>query len=82
MRAIFQALGLVLLLAAGAAAAEWGQIKPGATTQPEVRSRYGAPTRETPQKIEGYDSLQWTYEGPQAPSGIARMVIDFGLLTP
>ena len=52
------------------------------TTQADVRARYGAPTRETAQKIEGYDSLQWAYEGSQAPAGIAKMIVDFGLLTP
>jgi hypothetical protein len=82
MRAVFRALGLVVLLVMPAAAADWGQITPGTTTQPDVRSRYGAPTRETPQKIEGYDALQWVYEGAQAPAGIVRMIVDFGLLTP
>jgi hypothetical protein len=76
------AVVLVLLLAAPALAAEWGQIKPGATTEPDVRKRYGAPTRESAQKIEGYDSTQWVYEGPQAPSGIVKLIIDFGILTP
>jgi len=82
MRVTLGTLGLLLLLAAPATAADWGQIKPAVTTQAEVRARYGAPTRETPQKIEGYDSLQWAYEGPQAPTGIAKMIVDFGLLTP
>jgi hypothetical protein len=57
------AVALVLLLATPALAAEWGQIKPAVTTQPDVRKRYGAPTKETVQKIEGYDSTQWLYEG-------------------
>src|SRR5262249_53505098 len=76
------ALGLVLLVAAAAGAADWGQIKPGLSTLAEVRARYGAPTRETPQKVESYDTLQWTYEGAQAPVGITKMIVDFGLLTP
>ena len=76
------AVALVLLLATPALAAEWGQIKPAATTQPEVRKRYGAPTKETMQKIEGYDSTQWLYEGPQAPAGIVKLIVDFGILTP
>lgn len=75
-------VALVLLLATPALAAEWGQIKPGATTQPEVRKRYGAPTRETVQKVDGYDSTQWLYEGPQAPAGIVKLIVDFGILTP
>ena len=82
MRCVVWALGLVVLLAAPTAAADWGQIKPAVTTQADVRARYGAPTRETAQKIEGYDSLQWAYEGSQAPAGIAKMIVDFGLLTP
>ena len=82
MRAALGALGLLLLLATAAGAADWGQIKPGVSTQAEVRARYGAPTRETPQKVESYDTLQWTYEGAQAPSGISKMIVDFGLLTP
>lgn len=82
MRVGLGALGLVVLLATPAAAADWGQIKPGVTTQAEVRSRYGAPTRETSQKIETYDTLQWAYEGAQAPAGIVKMIVDFGLLTP
>lgn len=82
MRGLLLALGLVVLLAGPASAAEWGQIKPGVTTQAQVRSRYGAPTRETPQKVENYDTLQWAYEGSQAPTGIVKLIIDFGLLTP
>jgi hypothetical protein len=79
---LLRALSLVALLAAPVAAADWGQIKPAATTQQEVRARYGAPTRETPQKIESYDVVQWVYEGARAPAGIIKMIIDFGLLTP
>jgi hypothetical protein len=76
------ALILLLLLVVPAAAAEWGQISPGETTQATVRARYGAPGQETTQKIEGYDAEQWGYEGARAPAGIAKMTIDFGLLTP
>jgi len=82
MRALFLLLGLVVLVTAPAPASDWGQIKPGTSTQAEVRSRYGAPTRETPQKVDGYDTLQWLYEGPQAPIGMTKMTVDFGLLTP
>ena len=76
------ALILLLLLVVPAAAAEWGQISPGETIQAAVRARYGAPAKETAQKIEGYDAEQWVYEGARAPAGIARMTVDFGLLTP
>ena len=82
MRVTLGVLGLVVLLAAPAAAADWGQIKPAVTTQTDVRARYGAASRETSQKIEGYDALQWVYEGVQAPTGIVKMIVDFGILTP
>lgn len=76
------ALALALLLATPAAASDWGQITPAVTTQQEVRGRYGGPTQEFAQKIEGYEAIQWVYEGAQAPAGIIKMTIDFGLLTP
>jgi len=72
----------VLLLAAPVAASEWGRITPGETNQAAVRARYGAPTKETVQKVEGYDAVQWLYEGAQAPAGILRMTVDFGILAP
>jgi hypothetical protein len=65
-----------------AAAAGWGSIEAGVTTLEQVRERYGAPSKETRAKVEAYDTVQWTYEGPRAPSGLVRMVVDFGLLTP
>ena len=76
------ALVLAVLFATPVAASDWGQIKPAVTTQSEVRSRYGAPNREATQKIEGYDAVQWVYEGAQAPTGINKMIVDFGLLMP
>jgi hypothetical protein len=76
------AFAMVLVIVAPVLGAEWGQIRPGVTQQTAVRGRYGAPTRETSQKIEGYDAAQWVYEGPRAPSGMLRMTVDFGLLTP
>jgi hypothetical protein len=76
------ALALLLLVApaAPAGAADWGLIVPGQSTLESVRARYGEPTKAEAQKLEGYDAAQWTYEGQQAPPGIARMVVDFGLL--
>ena len=71
----------LVLLAVPAAAADWGGIEPGVTTVEQVRERYGQPSKETRPKIEGYDTLQWVYEGDRAPAGIARMTVDFGLLT-
>lgn len=77
-------LALVALLALppAARAADWGGIEAGVTALEQVRERYGAPSKETRAKVEGYDTVQWTYEGPRAPSGLVRMVVDFGLLTP
>ena len=76
---------LALVLAAGlpavALAAEWGGITPGASTLESVRERYGAPSRETRQKVEGYDTVQWIYDGTRAPTGMKRMAVEFGLLT-
>jgi len=63
-------------------AAEWGLINPGETPMDAVRRRYGNPTRATTQKVDGYDSAQWVYEEAQAPTGMIRMVVEFGMLTP
>lgn len=83
-RALLVALAMAgLLLGRGSAAAEeWGAIEPGATTADEVRARYGAPSKETRGKADNYDTLQWVYEDTRAPSGINRMTVDYGLLTP
>jgi len=69
------------LLAVPAAASDWGGIQPGVTTADRVRERYGEPSKESRPKVEGYDTLQWVYEGDRAPPGIVRMTVDFGLLT-
>ena len=63
-------------------AEEWGGIAPGVTTIEQVRARYGAPTRETRAKVEGYDTIEWIYEESRAPGGVRRMTVDYGLLTP
>src|SRR5512145_1104349 len=80
------AVVLILQILAGLGqptwAAEWGTIVPGTSTTTTVRGQYGAPTRTTSLKVEGYDTDQWVYEGPQAPAGIRRMTVDFGLLSP
>ena len=75
-------LGFVLALSAAASAANWGDIYPGDTTLEQVRERYGAPSKETKQKVENYDTTTWIYEGPKAPVGVNRMVVDFGILKP
>lgn len=83
-RAILAGVALAGLLLGGLGAAtaeEWGGIEPGVTTTDQVRARYGAPSKETHAKAEGYDTLTWVYEDAKAPGGIKRMTIDYGLLT-
>ena len=80
MRRLALALLAVLALGEFATAAEWGAIQPGASTMDTVRAQYGGPTRTETQKVDGYDTTTWIYEGTQAPTGLSRMVIDFGLL--
>jgi hypothetical protein len=70
---------LLSLLAATSYAAEWSTIVPGQSTAVSVRERWGAPTRMTTQKEEGFDTDTWIYEGAQAPAGMMRVVVDFGL---
>ncbi|MDO8478256.1 MAG: hypothetical protein Q7W02_19050 [Candidatus Rokubacteria bacterium] len=82
IRLIAVVLALALALPAAAGAASWGGIEPGDTTLEQVRERYGAPSKETKQKIESYDTMTWIYEGPKAPGGIKRMVVEFGILKP
>jgi len=74
------AIAVVLLLAAPAGAAEWGLIRPGVSTMDSVKAQYGAPTRVMREKVDGYDTESWTYEGTAAPTGIARLTVDFGLM--
>jgi hypothetical protein len=73
---------LLLALAGAAEAGEWGGIEPGVSTVEQVRERWGAPSKETRARVEGYDTMQWVYEGNRAPGGLQRMTVDFGLLTP
>ena len=82
IRLIAAVLGFALALPATACAAGWGGIEPGDTTLEQVRERYGAPSKETKQKTENYDTTTWIYEGPTVPGGINRMVVDFGILKP
>ena len=80
-RALPFALGL-LLMAGALHAAEWANIHPGDALQNDVRKQFGDPTKVSSQKLEGYDTTQWRYEGAQAPPGMIRVIVDFGLLTP
>jgi len=83
-RALLAGLALVGLLEGPvvASAEEWGGIEPGVTTIQEVRARYGAPSKETHAKVEGYDTIQWIFEDARAPGGVERLTVDYGLLTP
>lgn len=81
-RAVSLALWVAIVgLTTAAEAAEWGGIAPGTTTMEQVRQRYGGPTQTSAQKSEGYDTAQWVYSGSQAPAGMTRMTVDFGLLS-
>ncbi|HYB69640.1 MAG TPA: hypothetical protein VEH80_03165 [Candidatus Bathyarchaeia archaeon] len=85
LRAGFATGALAAVAASGAlapaAAEEWGGIQPGTTPMPEVRERFGAPSKETHVKVDGYDTTEWVYEDTRAPGGILRMSVSFGLLT-
>ena len=67
--------------ASGARAEQWGAMVPGESTMDAVRALRGAPTRTATEKVDDYDTAQWVYEASQAPPGIARLTIDFGLKT-
>lgn len=81
MRALVVAV-VLLVGAGGASAAEWDTLSPGESTQAAARERFGDPTKVASQKVDGYDSAQWLYEGDQAPKGMIRAILDFGILTP
>jgi hypothetical protein len=83
------AAGLTLGLVIGAlalprvtAAAEWNGIEPGVTKAEAIRARFGVPSKEAKQKVDGYDTFEWTYEGERAPSGFHKMTVEFGILLP
>lgn len=80
IRRVATILAVVLAFVGPAAGADWGAIVPGASTMESVRARYGPPTRTQTQKVEGYDTTTWIYEDAQAPTGMTRMTVDFGLL--
>ena len=75
-------LALFLGVAHFASAGEFGNIEPGVTTMEQVLELYGRPSKEIPAKVEGYDTMQWVYDRSQAPEGLVRMIVDFGMLTP
>jgi hypothetical protein len=81
VRAAIVIVMLACALVARADAAEWGGIVPGVTTMDALRAQYAGPTRTETQKTDGYDTASWMYEGAQAPQGMKRMVVDFGLMS-
>jgi hypothetical protein len=80
VRGVAIVLIALLALVGPASGAEWGAIVPAVSTMDGVRAQYGGPTRTENQKLEGYDTTSWIYEGAQAPTGMSRMVVEFGLL--
>jgi hypothetical protein len=82
MRRLLTVALAALLLVGAAPAADWANIRPGVAVQNDVRKQFGQPTRVTSQKLDGYDTTTWRYEGEQAPRGMIKVTIDFGLLTP
>jgi hypothetical protein len=80
LRRLVLALIAMQALCGAAAGAEWGTIVPASSTMDSVRAQFGGPTRMETQKLDGYDTTSWIYEGVQAPTGMTRMVVDFGLL--
>ena len=82
MRRLLATLVAVVVLgpALAAVASEWGDIRPGVSTTKDVRDIYGAPTRSTRQKVDNFDTETWVYEGPQSPTGLSRLTVEFGLM--
>jgi hypothetical protein len=80
MTHLLTAVLALLALCGPALAAEWGTITPGRSTMDTVRAQYGGPTRTETQRVDGYDTTTWIYDAGQAPTGMHRMVVDFGLL--
>jgi hypothetical protein len=74
------ALGLAAGVASPARAASWGGITPGETTRTELLAHYGPPTQERSVVEEGHTVPELTYAGSQAPPGLVRMVVSFGLI--
>lgn len=71
---------MLTVAVASAHASEWGTIVTGSSTMESVRAQYGGPTKTEAQKVDNYDTATWVYEGAQAPGGLVRLVVDFGIL--
>ena len=82
MRRLLALITVVAVLAPAlpVAAAEWGDIRPGISTTANVRAQYSTPSKSSKQKVENYDTETWIYEGPQAPAGLNRLTVEFGLV--
>jgi hypothetical protein len=82
MGAALAALILVMALVPvrPAAAAEWGDIRPGISTTANVRELYGAPTKTSKDKVDNYDTETWIYDEPKAPAGLKRLTVEYGLM--
>jgi hypothetical protein len=79
---VLVALAVSLAAAPSVRAAEWSTIVPGTSTMESVRARFGAATKTSVQKQDGYDVAEWLYEGQSAPTGFTKLTVEFGLLTP
>ena len=76
-------LALAAVLLAGTrdlGAESWGGLTPGETVRAGVEALYGRPSRERSLIEEGRTVAEWTFTGAQAPRGLERMVISFGLM--
>jgi hypothetical protein len=85
MRLVVSLAALLLAVVASAPAAhaaEWAGIVPGVTNMETFRARFGPPSKETKQRVDNYDTVEWTYEGARAPEGFHKMVVEFGILLP
>jgi hypothetical protein len=79
---ILAGLVAVVALAGAAGAASWGGITPGETVRRDVEARYGKPSRERQVTEGALVGSEWTYSGDRAPTGLASMVVSFGLIGP
>ena len=73
---------LVLVWSGLADAADWGTIVPLESTTESVRAVYGQPSSASTTKVDGRETVEWTYEGESVPRGMIRMVVQFGVLRP
>ena len=82
MRAGLAAIVAVVLLAGAlpATGAEWGNIRPGISTNANVRELYGEPTKTSKEKVDNFDTETWIYDEPKAPAGLKRLTVEYGLM--